>query len=101
MRVEATDAAEADLEEIADWISRDNPGRGLIYLRELRARCESLSTHPERFQLVDRYRSASIRRAVHGAYLIFYEVGIDRVTILRVLHGARDYEPLIFPSDRN
>jgi len=47
VKVEATDAAEADLEEIAAWISRDNPGRGLTYIRELRSRCESLSVNPD------------------------------------------------------
>jgi len=36
---------------------------------------------------------------VHGNYLIFYVVGRTEVRILRVLHGARDFEPLLFPGE--
>jgi toxin ParE1/3/4 len=36
---------------------------------------------------------------VHGAYLIFYEVGRSDVRIVRIVHGARDYEALLFPDE--
>jgi plasmid stabilization system protein ParE len=35
---------------------------------------------------------------VFGAYLIFYRVEADRVSIIHILHGARDYEALLFPD---
>jgi len=31
--------------------------------------------------------------------LIFYRVGIDAIEVIHILHGARDYEPLLFPED--
>jgi plasmid stabilization system protein ParE len=31
-------------------------------------------------------------------YLIFYQIEADRVEILRVLHGAMNYESLLFPD---
>ena len=99
MRVLLTDQAEADLEEIADWIARDSPLRAISYVRELRASCHGLSNDPERFQLVDRSRSRQVRRRVHGAHLIFYRIAQDQVVVLRILHGAREYEPLLFPKD--
>ena len=43
MIVVITEAAEADLEAIGDWIAADNPTRALTFLSELRERCESLS----------------------------------------------------------
>jgi plasmid stabilization system protein ParE len=36
---------------------------------------------------------------VHGSYLIFYRVGDERVTVIHVLHGVRDYEAVLFPDE--
>jgi toxin ParE1/3/4 len=40
-----------------------------------------------------------IRRCVHARYLIFYRVGETAVNVVRILHGAQDYAPRVFPSD--
>ena len=53
---------------------------------------------PTRFPLVERYRSADVRCIVHGNHLIFYRVSAGAVEILHVLHGAVDYETLLFPE---
>ena len=45
-----------------------------------------------------RYESAGIRRQVYGNYLIFYRVNVSTVEVLHILHGARDYEQIIFPD---
>jgi toxin ParE1/3/4 len=39
-----------------------------------------------------------LRRAVHGNYLIFYRVDPDHVVVVHVLHGARDYDAILFPE---
>jgi len=52
----------------------------------------------ERFPLVPRFEHAGIRRRVHGNYLIFYRIGVETVDVIHVLHGAMDYEPLLFPE---
>jgi plasmid stabilization system protein ParE len=41
--------------------------------------------------------SHGVRRRPVGDYLIFYRVAADRVEVVHVLHGARDYEALLFP----
>lgn len=41
--------------------------------------------HPERPQL-----APDLRVVFHGAYAIYYRPGGNAVTIMRVLHGARD-----------
>jgi plasmid stabilization system protein ParE len=45
------------------------------------------------------HEEGGIRRRPWGNYLIFYRVGDDSVQILHVLHGARDYEKILFPDD--
>ena len=94
MKVELSEEAEADLEAIADYIARDNPVRALSFVLELRDRCNGLGTFPERFPSVEHLGKMNIRRCVHGNYLIFYEVGIETVSILHVRHGASDYRGL-------
>ncbi len=98
MIVVITDEAEADLERIGDVIANANPARAMSFVWELRQCCEGLSDMPERFQLVPRYEGAGIRRRVHGNYLIFYRVGAETIDVLHVLHGAMDYERLLFPE---
>ena len=96
MIVEVTAEAERDLEEIGDWIARDNPKRALTFVRELRTACLGLGDFPKRFSLVPRYEAHGIRHCVHGNYLIFYRVGQARVVVIHVRHGAMDYAALLF-----
>jgi toxin ParE1/3/4 len=44
------------------------------------------------------HEESGLRRAIHGNYLIFYRVDPGEVVIIHVLHGARDYEPILFPE---
>ena len=99
MIVVISDAAEAELEAIGDWIAEGNPTRALSFVMELRRRCEALSDMPTGFPLVPRYKHLGIRRRPYGDYLIFYRVLNDTVEILHVLHRARDYEPILFPNE--
>jgi toxin ParE1/3/4 len=96
MIVVITDPAEIDLEAIGDWIARESPTRALSLVRELRRACEALVELPQGYALVPRYEHAGIRRRVHGNYLIFYRIAEDIIEVLHVLHGARDYEPILF-----
>ena len=87
--------AERDLEAVGDYIARDDPIRALSFLGELRAKCLGLADFPDRFPLVPRYEHRGIRHRVHGNYVIFYRVEADRVVILHVLSGARDYAEIL------
>lgn len=88
-------AAESDLESIGDYIAQDNPARALTFIRNLRAQCEALADFPNRFPLVPRYERMGVHRRMFGNYAIFYRVEADRVMVLNVLHGARDYEGIL------
>ena len=98
MKVEISAEAESDLEAIGDHIARDSPARAVSFIRELRAKCLDLAEAAEAFPVVHRYKALGVRRRIHGAYLIFYSVKDDRVVILHVLHGAMDYNAILFPD---
>lgn len=99
MRVVFTEAAETDLETAGDYIALSNPFRAVSYIRELRGKSQELREMPHAFPLLPNHESTGIRRRVHGNYLIFYRINVQTVEILRVLHGAMDYERQIFPQD--
>lgn len=98
MIVRLTQEAEDDLEAIGDRIAADDPRRAASFVAELRHDCEGLDPYPERFPLVPRYEAHGIRRRVHGKYLLFYRMAEEEVVVLHVLHGAMDYESLLFPG---
>lgn len=95
MRVRLTQHAEADLDGIAAYIARDNPSRAATFVEELYEKCASLAEMPAAFPLVPRYEALGVRRRVHGDYLILFIVKGEAISVLRVLHGARDYLPLV------
>jgi plasmid stabilization system protein ParE len=98
MIVELTSEAERDLEEIGDYIARDNPRRALSLVEELRAKCLDLANVPLGYPLVPRYEGHGVRRCIHGAHLIFYRADEDKVIVLHILHAAMDYSAILFPD---
>ena len=96
MRVILTPQAKRDLVAIGEYIRPDNPERADRFVQELLDHCFALADMPRRYPLVPRYESRGIRRCVHEDYLIFYRVGAERLDIVHILHGAQDYEPLLF-----
>jgi len=99
MKVVLTESALADLTHIGRQIRQDNPKRAESFIEELHDRCRRLETAPLAFPLIPGWEDRGIRRRSYGNYLIFYRVTAEQVEILHVLHGARDYEALLFPED--
>jgi plasmid stabilization system protein ParE len=90
-----------EFEAIADWVARDNPMRAFSFVEELRKACLDIGRRPRAYPFFEPRRADGVRRRVHGNYLIFYRIGSDAVEILHVLHGARDYEQIVFPREPN
>lgn len=92
-----TPMAARDLEEIGDYIAQANPMRAGSFVAELRAHCQKICLNPagyrQRPELSDHLRSCA-----HGNYVIFFEATTKQVTIIRILHGARDIPETLNPS---
>lgn len=88
--------AAADLEEIADYIARDNPARAAGFVAELEAKCRTVAEAPELYP-ARADLAPGLRMAVHGRYLVFYrEIASENaVRIERVLHSARHLPRLL------
>src|SRR5450631_29630 len=98
MKVVITNEAKSDLVEIGEFIRPHSPGRAITFVEELLDRCATLADNPCAFLLVPRYEHHGIRYCVHRDYLIFYRVLKDCVEVIHILHGARNYDALLFPD---
>jgi toxin ParE1/3/4 len=93
MKVVVREAAASDLDDIFDWISRDNPRAAAELVRRIRARINRLAisglSHVGRLGLVE-----GTRELVEAPYIIVYVVDepSDEITVLAIVHGARDRE---------
>ena len=99
MKVAFSQNAEQDLEDIADWIARDNPERARSFVAGLVKACQAIGRAPRSYAFVDRARDPTLRRRIYGNYLIFFDIGPKEVEILHVIHGARDYVQIVFATD--
>ncbi|MES2197681.1 MAG: type II toxin-antitoxin system RelE/ParE family toxin [Pseudomonadota bacterium] len=93
MRIVVREAAAGDLDEILDWISRDNPRAAADLTRRILARIDRLAipglSHMGRPGLVE-----GTRELVEPPYIIVYMIDepAEEISVLAIVHGARDRE---------
>ncbi|HJU19356.1 MAG TPA: type II toxin-antitoxin system RelE/ParE family toxin [Stellaceae bacterium] len=87
--------AAADLDEIAAYIARDNPGRAATFIDELEAQCKAVARAPLNYPAREDL-AAGVRMAVFRRYLILFRElpQTNVVRIERVVHGARNLRHL-------
>lgn len=86
--------AEADIEAIADYIAEDNLGAALRWVDGIEERCAQLANMPGLGVARPDVRP-DLRMLPTGNYLILYRQAGDEVEIVRVLHGARQWQDLL------
>jgi plasmid stabilization system protein ParE len=91
MKVAVRDSAIRDLEDIFNWISKDNPSAAIALVERIRLRINRLG-HPGLSHIGRPGLVEGTRELIEAPYIIVYEVddGVEEVTVLAVMHGARD-----------
>ena len=89
MAVELTAQAQADLEEIAAYIARDNPIAAEAWVDKLLDKAEQASAQPRAGRVVPEIGDPDIREVFLRTYRIIYRVEPTRILILTVLEGHR------------
>ena len=84
--------AELDLEEIADYIARDNPRQALSFVDEICVRCRKIVDFPEAAPSRPEVEEG-VRMVPFGRYGIFYTVHPGEIRIERTQPGARNLFP--------
>ena len=84
-----TDEARQDLAAIIAYIATNNPAAADAFLDRIIERTDTLPHHPHAFR---KGRLPSTREMViHPHYILVYTIRDDGVTILRLLHSARNW----------
>ncbi len=97
-RVEWADVARQDLEEIADYVSRDSPAAALRLVERIEERASALETMPHRGHVppeLVRFRVRIYHEILIPPYRLLYRIHEDRVAVLGVFDGRRDLEDVI------
>lgn len=87
--VDLAASAKRDLEEIEDWMAQHNPAPAVSFIESLAHTLDGLANMP----LMGRARPEirpGLRSIVHGSHIVFYRPTRAGITVLRVIHGARD-----------
>jgi len=89
LAVEWSAAARHDLADIFDYVWQRNPDAATELRADIVKAAESLTEHPFLYR---KGRVAGTREAVvHPNYIVIHRVGSGIVSVLRVLHSARQY----------
>lgn len=79
-----------DLREIEEYIARDSPVYAVRTVDRIVESVERLEMFPLSGRMVPEFEREDLREVIFGSYRIVYLVQEVTVTILRVVHGARD-----------
>jgi len=93
-----TPRAQTDLDEIWDYIAERNPDAADRVIDTILTRVRSLA----RFPLTGRARDdlrPGLRSSPVSPYVILFRPVDDTVTILRIIHGARDIPAVLADDD--
>ena len=90
-RVEITEAAEADITEIWEYIIQDKPDAATAFVLRLEEQIGTLERFRERCPLVpeNELLGTAYRHLLYGNYQTIFKIVESRVIIMRVLHGAQ------------
>ena len=98
-RVVFSEDADNDLESIVVYLSEFSPGIAHRYYEEIISKSNTLSTMPERCNLVssDELRAKGYRWLFVRNYTVFFTIHKDEnaVVIRRILYARREYTALI------
>ncbi|EKD99005.1 MAG: plasmid stabilization system [uncultured bacterium] len=94
MQLELSRYIEGDLDDIADYIAQDNPGRAVSFIQDIRRKFNDIQRSPLSYQLRPDIGEEA-RMATVGNYAILFRAAGEVVRIERVTYGGRDLPGII------
>jgi toxin ParE1/3/4 len=91
MRVVLSDKAKFDLLRVYGYLEERSPTAAETFIQRIHNNFENLA----RFPFIGRERASlapGLRCLIVGLHLVFYNVGEDEITVVRVIDGRMDVE---------
>ncbi len=82
--------SESDLDDIAEYISRDSMYYASSFVQEILDAGNSLKVFPKRGRIVPEINDENIRELFIKEYRLIYQIEKEEVNILGIVHGRRD-----------
>lgn len=97
-RVEITETAESDIQEIFDYISEDSTSAATSRISEIERQINSLEKSPLRCTIIPETQELgrAYRHIIYGNYRTIFKVDRSKVIIMMVIHVARLLDLQIF-----
>ena len=89
-----TVSASEDFGHLENWIAKDSPLNAVDFVDRWVVCTEKLADAPRLGRVVPEFSQEGLRELIFRGYRIVYLVVGDQVTVLRVVHGARDLRGL-------
>ena len=91
MKVHWTDLAIENLADIHEYIARSSSQYAPRMVDRLTRRSEQIGSFPHAGRVVPEIEHPNIREVFEGPYRIIYRIRTDRIDVLAVIHGARQW----------
>ena len=92
-KVEWSPRALALLQEAAEHIQDDSPAAAKTLVTDAFAVAATLSRFPARGRVIPELRQDNHRELFVGRYRLLYRIEPERISVLGLVHGARDFRP--------
>lgn len=83
--------AKLDLKQIHDYIARDSKYYAQKVSLEIVEKSEKLNSFPEVGRIVPEINAPNVRELIIYSYRLIYEIFPNKVEILALIHGKRDF----------
>lgn len=90
MKVEWSDCARDDLDDLVRYISRDSGFYARRFAERVVLATRRLQAFPESGRMIPEAEDKTLREIIVHGYRIMYRLESGRVLVLAVMHGSRD-----------
>lgn len=90
MKLEWTEPALSDIENIRDYIRRDSEQYAYRFVEKIIDVVENLKNFPEMGRHVPEAEEENIRELIFHNYRIMYRIEPKRILLLAIIHSARN-----------
>ena len=97
MKVRFNPKAKADLQSAVRYIAADSKKAARRWAASIKDNCGKLAETPG-LGVPKPELGPDVRMLVVGSYLVFCETGTKGVEIVRIIHGARDWQGILSPG---
>ena len=89
VKIKWTNHALEELDDIANYISKDSPKYAQILVKQIYEMVSHLKQYPKLGRKVPEYGDPELREILYNTYRIIYLIKKEHLEIISIIHGSR------------